>query len=149
MYIDAELLFSDKQDLAQAAGTYLSENVIDLRQAGTPPQGSLIHDVGRGTPIQLFGIINETFTSLGAGTLQVQLVNAANEALSVSATVLQQTPALALATLVKGYQFRFSTLPVGLSEQYLGLKFVIATATMDTGTVTFALVSDRQANPGV
>lgn len=146
MILDRELSFSTAQDLAQVAGTYLSEDVVDLRTAGTPVVGSNIYDLGRGTPVQLVATVVETFTSLGAATLRAQLVNAANEALSSSAVVLMETDLLALATLVQGYQLRFSTLPVGLSGRYLGFKYTIGTATMTAGAISAFLALDRQTN---
>lgn len=146
---DKQLLFSDAQDLAQAAGSYLSTNTVDLGDITAGPLGSPIRDPGRGAPIQAWAQVTTTFTSGGAGTLQVQLVQADNAALSSNLEVLAETAVLALATLVAGYQFRFGSWPPGTSKRYIGLRYVIATATMTAGKVTAGLVLDRQTNPTV
>lgn len=146
MMIDRQNLLSDAQNLAQAAGTYLSTNTIDLGVAGTDALGNtVINDVGRGHKGELLAQVTETFTSGGAGTLAVNVVQSANADLS-SATVLHGTPALALATLRAGYQFRIA-LPAGITQRYIGLQYVIATATMTAGKVTAGLVEAKQTNP--
>lgn len=149
MYLDKQTLLSDDQDLSQAAGTYVSTNTIDLGTAGTIPHlgGTPLMDIGRGNEPDLLCQITETFTSGGAATLTVQLIQSANADLS-SPTILQTTPALALATLVAGYQFRLR-IPPGISARYLGVQYVIGTATTTAGTVTAGIVLDKQTNPTV
>lgn len=148
MLLDKQTLLSDSQDLAQAAGTYLSTNSIDLGAAGTMPngfqsRGTAPHDIGRSPyPPHILVQVDETFTSGGAATLQVKLITDDAAALG-SPTIIHSTEAIALATLVAGYQFRIA-LPVGIAERYLGVQYVIATATTTAGKVTAALVVDAQ-----
>lgn len=148
MLIDKETLLSDSQDLAQVAGTYVSTNSIDLGVAGTPPagfqaRGTQPHDIGRSRKAQLLVQVDETFTSGGAATVKAELIMSANADLS-SPTILESTQAIALATLVAGYQFRLGV-PVGITARYLGVQFVIGTATTTAGKVTAALLLDRQS----
>ena len=46
-----------------------------------------------------------------------------NGALSANLTVSSETPAIALATLVAGYQFRLGTVPVGISRRFIGFRW--------------------------
>jgi hypothetical protein len=157
MMLDAQNLLSDAQNLAQAAGTYLSTNAIDLwGQASIPvvpqtigqAQGPVIKDIGRGLPPEILTQITTTFTSGGAATLQVQLVMADDAALSTNLVVLQETLALALATLVAGYQFRLAV-PPGITKRYLGVRYIIGTAAMTAGNVTAGIAASLQTNPFV
>jgi hypothetical protein len=52
---------------------------------------------------------------------------------------------LAKAALIAGYIFAISgRLPPGITQRYLGLQFVIGTATVTAGTVTAGIVLDEQ-----
>lgn len=147
MIFDKQTLLSEDQDLAQAAGTYVSTNTIDLSAQDTVPpgfqaRGTPPYDIGRGgQPPELVIQVTETFTSGGAATLKAEIIMSANADLS-SPTVLQSSAVIALATLVAGYQFRLA-LPPGISARYLGVQYVIATATTTAGKCTAGLVADR------
>lgn len=146
MILDVENILSDDQDLAQTAGTYLSTYSIDLGAAGTAyPGGTVPKDIGKGRPVDVLVQVTEAFTSGGSATVQARLVMADNAALTTNKTVLQETSAIAVATLVAGYQFRLGgSIPPGVSKRYLGVDYVIATATTTAGKVTAALVADKQ-----
>lgn len=148
MIIDKQLLLSDGQDLSQVAGTYLSTNTIDLTTAGTVPAafqavGNFPADLGRSMRhLELVVQVDETFTSGGAATLQVQVITDGDAALG-SPTVIQSSDTIALATLVAGYRFRVAV-PPGLAERYLGVQYVIGTATTTAGTCSAFLLMDGQ-----
>lgn len=148
MMLDKQTTFSDQQDLAQAAGTYLSTNAYDQGAAALDTLGNTItKDKGRIRELELLVQVTETFTSGGAGTLQVNLITDDAEALG-SPTIIQSSPAIALATLKAGYQFRLA-LPAGLAERYIGCQYVVGTATMTAGKVTAGLINAKQTAPGV
>jgi hypothetical protein len=148
MMLDKQACFSEAQNLAQAAGTYLGTNAYDQGAAALDSLGNTIpKDMGRSYFTELLVQVTETFTSGGAGTLQVNLITDDAEALG-SPTIIQSTPVLALATLKAGYQFRLQ-LPGGLAERYLGVQYVIGTATMTAGKVTAGLLANKQTAPGV
>lgn len=146
MLLDLQTLLSDSQ--APTTGTTVSTNSIDLGVAGTMPpgfqaRGNAPHDLGTGAfPGKLLVQVDTTFTSGGAGTLRVDLITSASANLG-SPTILESTPALALATLVAGYQFRLA-LPVGITQRYLGVQYVIATADMTAGSITAGFLIDKQ-----
>jgi hypothetical protein len=149
MLMDAENLLSDSQNLAQAAGSYVSTNTIDTGPTSSPAEGiqargAPTRDFGRSRAGDLLVQVDQTFTSGGAATLLVDVIMSDNADLS-SPTVLNSTPAIALATLVAGYQFRVG-LPVGITKRYLGLRYTIGTAAMTAGTVTAGIVLDRQTS---
>lgn len=147
---DQQLMFSVAQDLAQAANTYNSTNVIDLGVPGTPAQGSvaLIRNPGRGYIIKVEARIVEAFTSGGSATLTVNLVTSAATNLGTP-TTLATSGSLALAALTLGAKIN---LEAALDDnatylRYLGLQYVIGTATTTAGKVTAGLLLDTQTSP--
>lgn len=147
MMLDKQNLISDAQDLSQVIGTYIGTDKIDLGVAGTMPpgfqaRGNAPHYLGQGKEQEILVQIDETFTSGGAATLQVQLISDDDAAMGTP-TVIQETPVLALAALTAGKQFSIA-IPPGITERYLCLQYVIAGATTTAGTVTAGLLMDRQ-----
>lgn len=144
MILDQNLVFSDSQNLAQAAGSYLSDKSVNLGPVGSPVVGGpLASDLGKGNVPELLVQVVTAFTTSASGTLQVQLVMADDAPLTTNLTVLCETTTLAVAALVAGYQFRLQ-LPPGISQQYLGLKYIIGTGAMTAGKVTAGLILQRQ-----
>lgn len=149
MQLDAQALFSDDQDISQVVGTYLSDHSYDMGAAGVDAIGNtIIKDLGRGLPPELLVQITEAVTATGAATVDFQLVQADDEALTSNKEVLQTTGAIGKAVLVAGYQARLR-IPAGISRRYLGLQYVIAGDTTATGKVTAGLVAVKQTNPSV
>lgn len=149
MIIDKQLLFSEAQDISQVAGSYLSTNTLDLRAADSPVAGSLIHDIGRGRAPEIIAQIIEAVTSGGAAEVECQLVTADNAALDSNLTVILTSGPIAKAALVAGYQFKLGRVPAGITQKYMGLRYVITTNTTTAGTITAFLSFDRQTNPSV
>lgn len=151
MILDMQNLCSDSQDLSQVAGSYLSTNAIDLTGGTfTSPggYGTIPRDAAKGEKLNFYVQVDETFTSGGAATLTVELIMSANSDLS-SYTVLHTTPALAMATLVAGYQIRIAVPCVGLTSRYLGVRYTIGTATTTAGTCTAGIAKDIVTSPQV
>lgn len=136
MLMSKQSLLSDSQNLAQAAGSYYSTNILDLGAPGTPVRGNqLVRDVGKGTPIPFLIQVDETFASGGAATLVVSIEVDDNDSFS-SATTVWTSPTIALATLAAGYRFNNVYLPEGVNERYARIKYVIGTAAMTAGKIT-------------
>lgn len=133
--LDQQTILSEDQDLAQAAGTYASTNSYDLGAPGTDALGNTVaHDAGQSNiPIEVR--VTTAFASAGAATVQVQVIQSANADLS-SPDVLFETPAIAKATLVAGYRFQTGSLPPGVTKRYIGVQYVIGTATTTAGKCT-------------
>lgn len=131
---DQQLTFS-KDQAVTATGTALSENVLDVEK----------YFSGRGgADVRFILKLSQAFTSGGAGTLQVQLVEADNAALTTNAVVLHDTGALALAALTAdNVKPRIDIpLPKNSGKKYLGLKYIVGTAAMTAGRVTSYLDID-------
>lgn len=140
---DDQLMMCKAQALVgQAVGTFLSERSIYMGNAQTAAgftSAAPVNDKGRGTPKRLSVKMSTTATSEGAATLKVELVMADDEELTSNLKVLASSEAIALAQLVKGYQFRLSYLPVGITKKWLGLRFTVGTAEFTAGKVTAKL----------
>lgn len=142
MRFDQELIFSDGQSIAQVAGSYLSDKSIDASPpAGTPAIGGPLQtDYGRvDTDLDLVIIFTTAVASAGAATLVLQIIQADDAALTTNLEVLRETRALPAGTqpsvFLKGSIFRLGPVP-SMTRRYLGLRYVIATATTTTGIVT-------------
>ena len=122
------------QDLSQVAGTYNSDNIVDL---------SLARDVGEGNDLYVVFTVIEAFTSGGAATLAMNVVVSAATALTTPTSV-GTIGTTALASLTAGSQFvvRISPLVASLGLRYLGVIYTVGTATTTAGTVTADIVTD-------
>lgn len=144
MIIDNRFIFSDAQSIAAAAGTLVSTNAYDNVSAAPTvagPHGTARSDPFRGLEnMELLVQLLTTVTSGGAATVQFQLVQADDVGLTTNVTVLSETAVLALATLVAGYRPRLRLPLMGLTQRYLGLRYIIGTATTTAGTVHASLV---------
>lgn len=160
MMFDKENCFSWKQDLGTAGttgavGTHRSTNVIDLGAPGTiyapPLKGSnptAEIDLGKGRPIEVLILINETFTSGGAATLQVILsAGTGTDGTDINAgeVTLFDSTALALATLVAGYRFGARVF-VSTKLRYIQTRYVIGAFDMTAGEISAGIVDNTQTN---
>lgn len=159
MLLDKQLTFSDQQSLAVAPGAVISTNTVDLRPTATAAVnvapgattgvlGAPINDIAKGNTLELLVQITEAFASGGAGTLRVEAISSDKADLTDATgtiTTRADTGVMALATLTLGRQLNL-TLPTGITQRYLGLRYTIATAAMTAGKVTAGFIVDRQSN---
>ncbi len=147
MLMDVQNLFSDKQSLVGAVGNINGTNAIDLGVAGTiiSAGGSPTNDPGRGDPPEVVAQVTSAVTSgANIATVQAQLVSADSADLLTNPTVLEQSAAIGVAALVPGYRFRLGSVPPGVNQRYLGIRFVIAGEATTAGAATAGLVIDDQ-----
>lgn len=133
MITDKENLFSEDQAVTVSAA---STNVIDLGNDASEIQA--LNEKGH---VELFVQVTTAFAS--GTSLKVTLQSDDDEAFG-SATTLLDTAAIATASLVAGYQFKFGSLPQ-INEQYLRLYYTVV-GTMSAGKIFAGLVVDRQTN---
>ncbi|MDP1824910.1 MAG: hypothetical protein Q8L48_16760 [Archangium sp.] len=147
MMLDKANVFSDKQSIAAVASTVLCSKSVDLGSlTEVDSKGNLVlNDIGRSL-IDLFVQITTAVTSGGAATIDFQLIQADDEGLTTNVEVLQSTGALAIAGLTVGKQIKLG-LPPGFTKRYMGLQYVIATATTTAGNVFAALIPNKDARP--
>jgi hypothetical protein len=84
----------------------------------------------------------------GAATIDFQLVQADDAALTTNLAIVTSTGGIAKATLVVGFQPPVPPMiPAGrVTQRYIGMRYVIATNTTDTGKVSSGLNWDRETN---
>ena len=138
MYIDAQNLLSDDQDLSQVAGTYYSTNSLDLNVV---PRA-----VGPGEIVKVLFQVTETFVG-ATSTTTVALIESSDEGPpSADIGVLYTTGLIPVATLVAGFQVVFPIPYATIAERFLSMRFIIATADTTAGTVTAGIVWDAQTS---
>lgn len=158
MILDNYLMFdniANPRNLAQAAGTYLSSNIIDLGiTSGIPTSanGGGARDIGIGDDpaMKLLVQVITAFTSGGAGTLQCAIQGAVDNGAGAPAAFTSwwtQANVFALATLSAGARLMNMDMPRppdGVAvPRYLQMSYTIATATMTAGTIVSGIVLDR------
>lgn len=130
MITDRELTFSDGQAITATAN---STDVISL----------VGYRIGRGQNLRFYVQIDTAFTAGGAATLNVELVQADNAALTTNAEVLYATGVKALAALGKTPKKFFVDVPAPAnSRNYMGVKYTVATGPMTAGQITAGIVID-------
>ncbi|MFV1850118.1 MAG: Bbp16 family capsid cement protein [Thalassospira sp.] len=145
MIFSKELMFSDDQDVSQAAGTYNSTNAIDTGAPGTVygAAAALARNVGPGNPVPILVQLTETVTSGGAATMQFQIETADEEAFDTTNVVVAQSRVYALADLVAGLQFGVAVLPNDM-KRFIRVNYVIGTATTTAGLAKAGIVHGVQ-----
>lgn len=162
MIIDSLLRLSNAQSLAIAVGTEPSTNVIDfgLGTAADPAipsnaNGGGARDMGVGDKpaLKLLAQIGTAATSGGAGTLQISIQGAPDDGTGAPGayTTWWSSPAYALATLAAGARLLDMDLPrppAGVAiPRFVRLLYTIGTADLTGGTITAAIVLDRDDQP--
>lgn len=137
MIIDKLTEFGTDFDIAEAAGTLLFTNQIDLGAAGL--------DIGNGQPLYLIIVITESVSTGSSPTINFRLRS--DDSASIHATTSSahfETGAIAAAALTAGTKLVFALPLAGAVpyERYLGLQAVIAVATTTTGKATAFLSHD-------
>jgi hypothetical protein len=148
MVTDKNLYMSDQQSLVAAVGVIYSERTIKfdapqaIPQLGTGTGGP--HDVGAGNEVEVVVEVNEAFTSTSSdGTVKAELIMADSEDLLTNPVILQSSQAIVCPAL--GYQFRLGgTLPIGITKNYLGIKYTTAVHDPTAGKVSAFLTPTRQ-----
>lgn len=135
MLLDGETQFSNRQAITTTA---VSTNTIDLGAAGTRANNTspLTRDIG-GWVKDLLIQVTQDFA--GGTSVQVQMQTDDNVAFA-SPTVVAQTAAIPVSSLKAGYCFPLSGFPVGTSERFVRLNYVVA-GTMTAGTITAAVTA--------
>jgi len=137
MIVDKLAEFGEDFDIAEAAGTLLFTNQIDLGAAG--------RDIGNGQTVFLVICITESVSTGSSPTINFRLRS--DDTASIHATTSSahfETGAIAASALTAGTRLVFA-LPQGGAvpyERYLGLQAVIATATTTTGKASAFLSLD-------
>lgn len=128
MILDFQLQVSSAQDLSQSASDYYSTKVVNMSH--------VLGDPGSGEPFYLIIVVDEAFASSGSATVQFAVIDEADTTLDGSSVIIVQTRAIAYATLTLG-KIIVLPIPAGIiTQQYIGMRVDIGTATTTAGTVT-------------
>ena len=144
MLLDKQNQFSaDAGDSPTSVGSVDSTNIVDL---GTT------RDIGDAVTANLFLLaqVVTAFTSGGSATLQVQVQIAPDNGSGVPGawSVLEQSAAVAVASLVQGYRFLNGGIPnAPVAYRLLKLTWVVGTAAMTAGAIRAGLVPALDAQP--
>lgn len=139
MYVDKQCLLMDAQDLGQVAGDYYSSYAYNL--------GSVVGDIGSGNPLYVVICVDEAFASAGSATVKFSVIDEADTTLDSSSVEIVSTDTIAYTTLTAGKVIAIP-IPAGLiTQQYLGLRVDIGTATTTAGTVTAFVALQPPLNP--
>lgn len=137
MILDAGNEFSDSQAVTSTA---ISTNVIDLG----PVADNTLRDIGQGTQMWLVVTTDVAATDTSSdATLTVSLESDSTANLATSATVHYTTAALAFAAFATaGTVLVAVALPSGNYEQYLGVRYTVASGPLTAGNFSAFLVRD-------
>jgi hypothetical protein len=139
MIFDAQNLFSDDQDLSQDAGTYYSTNSLDLT---TTPRV-----IGPGEAVTIWWQMTEAFDSAGAATLAIALIESSDAgppSADIAVVDVFDTGAMAKTVPILGYKRAWHVPLAAIGQQYLSMRYTIASATSTAGTITAGIVWDGQ-----
>jgi len=129
MYIDNLLSIVTSQDLgaSQAPATVLGENSVDLGAA---------KDLSKGNPLYVIFTVEESF--VGNTTVTFQVITDSVATMDSTPTVHASTAAIAVGSLTAGREAIVLPVanPLSVSEQFLGVQFVIAGGTGTAGIVS-------------
>lgn len=137
MILDERSEFCDATALnTGAAASYLIGDVMDTTVIG--------RDLGQDVDLWLVITVDTAATSGGSATGQFHLCSDAQAAIAVdgTATYHASSAAIAVATLVAGYQVMAFRLPLGTYERYLGIVQTTAVAAFTAGKVNAFLTPD-------
>lgn len=142
MIIDVQTLLSDDQALT--SGAQASTNYLDMGAPGTPVGAAqaLTVDHGLGPVLPLMIMVNTTFAG---GTSTKAAVQTDDNTSFSSATTVLETEAIALATLVAGYQFVITQIPVKSLERYVRALYTTV-GTHTAGKVSAGIIGGHQFN---
>lgn len=140
MIVDALNTFADATALnTGAAGSYIVGDVIDLGVARN------VGMLGGGDELFLVITVDTTATSGGSATGAFNLVTDDNSSMS-SPTVIRQGSAIAVATLVQGYQIAAFAMPNSDSyERYIAIQQTTAVAAFTAGKINAFLTNTPPA----
>ena len=143
MIMDLTTLFSNAQAVTATAA---STNLIDLGATGTVygAAAALTRDIGRGAKADLALRVVESFNNLTSLTITIETDD--NAAFSSPTTVFT-SPAYALADLATGARHLLpDSIPVGVNERYVRLKYTVAGTAPTLGKITAGIVWGLQTN---
>lgn len=102
------------------------------------------NDIGRGEPIEVAISVLQTVTAAGAATVNFELIQADDAALSVNVETLVQTGAIPKATLVAGalVALHYDRAAPLAARRYIGVRYTIGTGPLTAGIFSAVIVKN-------
>lgn len=138
MILDSTNEFSDAQGINAVVSTLNSTKYVDF--------GPLYKSIVSGAGMKLYCKIHTAVTGGGSSTVNFQIQTADNSAFSSGEVVIAATGAIAVATLVAGYEILLPNIPTHKMKRYCRLRYVIGGDTTTAGAVDACLLIDKQTN---
>lgn len=139
MIIDGALLFDSAHQISASATTEASTNVLDLQNA---------RDMGIGWPLYLLVQVITAFATTNSAVLTAALQGSTDN--STYTTMIQSQAALTPGNLAAGQRILDVTVPRPAPGQalprYLRMLYTVGTGIFSVGSITAAIVLDRQDN---
>lgn len=147
MFIDKQLQFADGTWAPTATGVNISPNVYDTAPltggAGSGSNPGI--NLGEGEDLYLLITVKTTATSGGSATVTFNLRTDSNANLTTAPVDLVASGAIAVATLVAGYQVKLK-LPNAAYKEFIGVNANIGTAVLTAGAFEAEIVKDLSSN---
>jgi hypothetical protein len=148
MILDNFLLLSGGVSGAGAlTGQAVTVTAVSTNSIDTNPDslgGNQPNDLGRGEPLEVAISVLQTATAAGAATVNFELVQADDAALTTNVETLVQTGAVPIAKLTAG-----TLVPLHLDRaapytprRYIGVRYTIGTGPLTAGSFTAAIVKN-------
>lgn len=128
--------------LVTAIANNLSTNVIDLASTKVAQPA----DYGQGNELDIIISVVNTLTSGGAATIQFQVVQADDTAITTNVNVLDQSDVIGFASITAGLiiTLNWNRTLLGVARRYLAVRYVIATAVLTNATGQFICQANDQ-----
>jgi hypothetical protein len=142
MLFDALGLFSNAQLIES---TEASTNIVDFGAPGTPIRAAaaLARDLGKG---QLIPVRIQVVTAFDTCTSVKVAWQMDDDVAFGSATTVLETEAIAVASLVSGYVFNITHVPLLSTERYGRFNYTVAGSNNVAGTITAGIVFGNHTN---
>jgi hypothetical protein len=137
MLLDKNLMFAEGVDTGNT-GTRLVGDVVDLSQR---------RDIGAGEPIFMNVLVTTGITAASAGTYQVALSTADNDALTTNVeNVLLSAAVVTGATAIPaGTELLNVAIPSSFLRRYIGVREIVGTQNTTAGAITAFISKDQAA----
>lgn len=142
MIFDQQSLLSDRQAIAASS---VSTYVLDTGAHGSVLGSTtpLPRDLGKGRDVPILIQVVESF--VGLTSLSVSIETDDNVGFA-SAKTVWTSPTIPAASLVAGYKFPVTCLPLGTDERYIRLSYTVTGGPATAGNITAGLTMGVQTN---
>jgi hypothetical protein len=146
MILDAFLLLSGTvSGSGTLTGQAVTTTAVSTNSIDTGPDslgGNQASDLGRGTPLEIAISVLQTATAAGGATVNFELIQADDGALTTNVETIVQTGAIPIAKLTAG-----TLVPLHLDRaapyaprRYIGVRYTIGTGPLTGGSFSAAIV---------